>query len=238
MTVDSFHFKKFSCLHSQSSMKIGVDAVILGCWTNVNGRKILDVGTGCGVIALICAQRNNSAMIEAIDIDTASIDEASANFNNSPWSKRLKATLEDFTDYHQNSIDLIISNPPYFDSGIKQPSTNRERARHKSRLSPEIIITHGSRLLSPNGRISLIVPYEQHENLSILASSCHLSLERICHIKGHKDNRFKRSLLEFTSSEPKKTREREIEELILYKDHHNEPTVEYKELCKDFYLKF
>ncbi len=85
-----FRFKQFAVLNDRTAMKVGTDGVLLGAWCPVEGaRRVLDVGTGCGVIALMVAQRNAVAVIDAIDIDPGAIEEARLNFANSAWSERL-----------------------------------------------------------------------------------------------------------------------------------------------------
>ena len=113
MRESLFHFKKFSCHHGLGSIKIGVDAVLIGAWADVSHVvHALDVGTGCGVIALMLAQRNDTALIDAIDIDADAIGQANQNFKESPWSDRLKASLERYNDILLKQYDLIISHPP------------------------------------------------------------------------------------------------------------------------------
>lgn len=227
-----FRFKQFGCHHGQSSMKIGIDAVLLGAWANVEGSTILDVGTGCGVIALMCAQRNAEAQILGIDIDENSVKEAAINFIDSPWAKRLEAKLEDFNNIDLNCIDLIISNPPYFESGLKELTTSRLRARHKNILSPEIIIKKGSLLLSDCGRIALIVPLVQLENLLTIAYNNKLFPVRICKVKGRKELEPKRVLLELS----KITHLKLTEDILILEQTPGIRSHEYNELCKNFYL--
>ena len=118
-TENNFRFKQFNISHAGASMKVGTDAILLGSWTDVsNTNKILDIGTGCGIIALMLAQRSQ-AIIDAIDIDKSSIDEAAINFDNSPWKGRLRSihsSVQDFSKKTNTKYDLIVSNPPYVDS--------------------------------------------------------------------------------------------------------------------------
>ena len=114
-----FRFKQFEVVNDRTAMKVGTDGVLLGAWCPVaEARRVLDVGTGCGVIALMVAQRNRQALIEGIDIDQDSIAEARLNFANSPWNNRLTAIEGDFNDMDGDArYDLIVSNPPYFTNG-------------------------------------------------------------------------------------------------------------------------
>ena len=92
-----FRFKQFSVCHQNSAMKIGVDAVLLGAWIDVNNcNTFLDVGCGCGVISLMIAQRSQNAIISGIDIDKLSVEESVYNAINTEWSDRLSFELKDY----------------------------------------------------------------------------------------------------------------------------------------------
>ena len=133
----TFRFKQFEVLNDRTAMKVGTDGVLLGAWCPVDdAHHVLDVGTGCGVIALMVAQRNPQAVIKGIDIDHDAIMESVLNFNNSPWSNRLSAIETDFNSMidHQR-YDLIISNPPFFTNGVLPTGEARTTARHTSSLS-------------------------------------------------------------------------------------------------------
>ncbi|MGN0237620.1 MAG: tRNA1(Val) (adenine(37)-N6)-methyltransferase [Lepagella sp.] len=230
-----FHFKKFSCHHGLGSIKIGVDAVLIGAWADVSDvEHALDVGTGCGVIALMLAQRNETALIDAIDIDADAIGQAIKNFKESPWSDRLKASLERYNDILLKHHDLIISNPPYFDSGITHPDSSRLVARHQSELSPRELLRHGVDLLSDHGRIALIIPADQADDLVNDAKRIGLCLRRVTLVRGHIDAPIKRALLEFCNY-PVVT---PLENILTLETAPGQPTDQYRQLCKDFYLKF
>lgn len=234
MSDSSFRFKHFCCQHSKSSMKIGVDSVLLAAWADTGGNKILDVGTGCGVISLMCAQRNKDAQIIGIDIDEESVCEAAFNFKNSPWCDRLEAKRIDF-NLIEEKYDLIISNPPYFNSGINNPDTCRLKARHQSTLSPELLIRKGFEILNNNGRLAMIVPYNQIENLINTNYYQNFKLKRLGLVKGNHNSKIKRALLEFEKTSKSISL---IDELIILEETRGEPTERYKNLCKDFYIKF
>ncbi len=236
-----FRFKRFEVYHHRSSMKIGVDAVILGAWADVqNARTVLDVGCGCGVIALIIAQRNQSAQISAIDIDSESVEEAAENFSASPWSDRVMTKEIDFNDYCSQHIernieplDYIISNPPYFDSGINTPNSIRLKARHQGELSPSIILEKGSALLSDKGIIGMVIPVEQTGGLIEFANSMGLNLIRKMIMTGREGREPKRCFIEFG----KESKSVATEQLTIeFSDGSFTP--EYQFLCRDFYLKF
>ena len=242
MDESVFKFKKFNVLHGNGSMKIGVDAVLLGSWVGKKANKILDVGTGCGIISLMLAQRFPEANIFAIDIDAPSIEESQINFRNSPWSSRLKTALIKFPEEIINKkekFDLIVSNPPYFNSGIDFPLSPREKARHQDSLSIFSLIEKSPLLLENEGCLSLIFPIDYLEVAIERGKKYKLEVKRICKIRDNISRPEKRVMLEFVFCE-KILDPPSIESLILFKNGNNnrEPTESYRKLCKDFYLKF
>ncbi|MDE6022766.1 MAG: methyltransferase [Muribaculaceae bacterium] len=228
-------------------MKVGVDGVLVGCWADVEGANaILDVGTGCGVIALIMAQRQPSAEITAIEIDYPSAAEAAGNFKNSPWLERLNLIHGGFPEGLVNNedggdskckFDLIISNPPFFNSGINQVQTPRERARHQGELAPSSLLKESVPLLNPEGSLAMVIPSEFSFQLEALAHSLGYILTRKCLVRGHIDAPLKRVLLQWRFGQKyddKKCRE----EMLTLEVSPGNPTDEYRRLCREFYLKF
>lgn len=156
-----FRFKQFSVNDEASSMKVGTDAVLLGAWVGLDSAfKLLDVGTGCGIIALMVTQRSG-AFVDAVDIDEASVSEARQNFAGSPWQERLHALLVNFIDFAatgSQKYDHIISNPPYFHRSLKAPDPVRCKARHDDELPAPGFFASSLKLLAPGGKISLVLP--------------------------------------------------------------------------------
>lgn len=224
-------------------MKVGVDGVLIGCWADAgDASRILDVGTGCGLIALIMAQRFPHARITGIDIDMPSIEEAMANVKASPWSDRVEVRNASFPDDFLSSdkekglYDFIVSNPPFFNSGITDVSTPRERARHQSILSPASLLENSRHILKKGGGIAMVIPFEESAQVEDKALSLGYFLKRKCLIRGHEKAPWKRVLLEwiYEADMPKVP----SEELLTLESAPGEPTEEYRSLCKDFYLKF
>ncbi|MCM1005277.1 MAG: methyltransferase [Prevotella sp.] len=230
-----FKFKKFTVAHGCSSLPVGFDAVLLGAWTDVSGAEsILDVGCGCGVIALMCAQKNQSAIIHAIDIHAPSVAEAEYNFQNSPWSDRLTASFSDFNLLAKEGrgIDLIISNPPFFNAGVKQVNENaRLQARHAAEFSPQSLITHGAESLSEKGSIALIFPPEEELALLHIANGVGLFARRICRVFSRNQEAPVRVMMQLS----KHYCDCDIMKLRIYAQG-GEYSSEYKKLTKDFHL--
>lgn len=229
----SFRFKQFEVANELSAQKVGTDAVLLGAWTTLRGteRRILDVGTGTGVIALIMAQRSNEAIIAAIDIDHDSVIEATSNFLASPWQERLLAMEAPFQKM-TGQYDLIISNPPFFIDSLKAPDSRRSVARHTDSLSHRDMIENAVRLLSPQGHLSVIYPASEAEMFAGEALSAGLFPERICKVSTKVGAAPKRFMMELSSER----KEPLIEELSIMSG--GDYTAEYRNLTADFYLRF
>lgn len=179
-----FRFKQFAVLNDRTAMKVGTDGVLLGAWCPVEGvRRVLDVGTGCGVIALMIAQRNPIAVLDAIDIDHDAIEEATLNFADSPWNNRLTAIKCDFNSMKEEErYDLIVSNPPYFTNGVLPTGDARTTARHTGTLNYNQLIDKAARLLSDDGSLALITPIEAENDIIQASTFASLPTRRITRV--------------------------------------------------------
>jgi len=155
-------------------MKVGTDAVLLGAWMTVpeSCNAILDIGSGCGVISFMLAQRTN-AQITGIDVDEKSVKEAQINAENFVWKDQVQFIHENVQDFVQKTtqkFDVIVSNPPFFENSLKSPETGRNISRHNDTLPLETLISTVNMLLSDNGRFGVILPLATAEKLEKLAS--------------------------------------------------------------------
>jgi len=234
MSNPYFQFKNFKVFHDKSSMKVGTDAVLLPCLTDLsNAQNILEVGCGSGVISLMCAQLTKAEIL-GIDIHRDSVEQALQNFNLSPWSKRLKAKLISFQELaakNYQKFDLIISNPPFFMGSLKSPQENRNLARHNDSLSQLDLLQSARQLLNPNGHISLILPINEGEELIKLAKEEGFHLTTRVNIQPKPTKPANRIVIELSLVEQKTTLD-----AIIIREESNEYTKAYKELTKDFYL--
>lgn len=235
-----FRFKQFEVQHARSSMKVGVDAVVLGAWVDAAPcRHALEVGCGCGVISLMLAQRFADMEITAIDIHQDSVAEAAANFADSPWSNRLTAASANYLNMERGEVpyDLIISNPPYFDSGVKDIDTPRLTARHCGELNPASLLAHAAGLLAPQGRVVMVVPFDHYEQLCRAAVQIGFTLTRALLMRGREELAPKRAFVEFSRRDASGIPAPLIEVLTV-ETAPNDYTSQYRALCRDFYLKF
>lgn len=157
----AFRFRQFTVEDQHSTMPVGTDAMLLGAWTQPAGAKrILDIGTGCGVLALMMAQRSTAA-VTAIDIDARSAAEAGLNFKQSPWSERLQChglSLQDFQQSQPGTFDLIICNPPFFSGSLRSPSLKRNLARHEAELTHRGLLASVRELLGEADAFATVMP--------------------------------------------------------------------------------
>ena len=153
-------------------MKVGTDGVLLGAWAPIIQQpySILDIGTGTGIIALMLAQRSNAAQIDALEIDEKTYEQATNNFENSPWNDRLfcfHAGLDEFMEEPEDEYDLIVSNPPFYAEDYKTNDDQRDLARFQDALPFEDLIEAADLLLSENGIFAVIIPFSAIISTSI-----------------------------------------------------------------------
>ncbi len=170
-----FQFQQFSIIQEKAAMKVGTDGVLLGIWTPVNSdtHRILDVGTGTGLVALMLAQRCSSARIDAIEIDLPSCEDARRNFDASPWGDRLilsNASFQLFSDSSPDRYDLIVCNPPFFSGGLANSCERKATARHNFSLNNDELLDGTLSLLNEDGRFSVILPFSDYEKFRVKAA--------------------------------------------------------------------
>ena len=254
-----FRFKYFNVVNERSAMKVNTDGVLLGAAMTIltADRRLLDIGTGTGTIALMAAQRalgipgqagddemrsgddevraGGDVLIDAIDVDEPSASEAAANFCESPWEEHLRAhnlSLQDFADSEPGKYDLIFSNPPYFEDSCIAPDERKSTARHTSvGLSYRDIFEFASERLAENGRVSLVLPADQEAALCRYARMCGLHLFRIMRIRTVERKAPIRIITEFS----RQRCQTPAEELLTIMNE-GKYTQEYLSLTKDFYL--
>jgi len=217
-------------------MKTGTDGTLLGAWANVDAcRNILDVGTGTGLIALMLAQRNKKAQIDGIDIDPDACLQASENVSSSPFAEQIRihcVSFQTFAEKINQRYDLIISNPPYFIQSLKSPESKRNMARHDENLSYKELIKLSRPLLAPDGRLALILPFQQKNDVMELANANQLYCIRQTTVYPTAHIPPKRLLIEFSCLLPSLC---ETTDLIL-EDQFHQRSQAYQDLMRAFYL--
>lgn len=249
-----FRFKKFEIKNDASAMKVNTDGVLLGATAPISAtcKNVLDIGTGTGLIALMLAQRladGNGQHITDIDITGIDIEpkaaaEAAENFQASPWAESITAmhcSLKEF-EAQLNGVrlfDLIVSNPPYYDSSLVNPDGRKAMARHTDTLSYREILDFAKERLSSEGILSLILPADQEMPLLRYARMCGLFPARILRIKTVERKKPARIIVNFSKERTAPANgqgqgcEHEDELILMEKGKY---TLKYISLVKDFYL--
>ena len=229
-----FRFKQFTVADERSTQKVCTDSVLLGAWAPLPSEgRILDVGTGCGILALQCAQRT-ACQVEGIDIHEPSVQQARENFRNSPWAGRLVAMCISLQKYKPDVVfDAIISNPPYFSNSLKSPKALRNTARHDEELPLDDFFYHSARLLSPRGTVSLCLPMAEYERALTLAAAHGFFLRSVLYVRGGENSDPYLVLFAFgTAAVTPVSAELNI------RDREGKYTEAYRLLTQGFYLDF
>lgn len=231
-----FQFKQFVVFHDKCAMKVGTDGVLVGAWAQVDGaRRVLDIGTGSGLIALMLAQRNPDAFVTAVDIDGAAVEQARENVNRTPWAGRMEVFRLDIReapeDWH-GRFDAIVSNPPYFVESVKCPHVQRNTARHTDELDFDALLSAVSVLLAEKGCFSVILPSAASADFVALAAGKGLHLLRRTWVHPRQELAAKRVLMAFVKYSCPQT---ETTHLSIEVERHVY-TPEFEELARDFYL--
>lgn len=233
MSNSFFRFKRFCIHHDRCAMKVGTDGVLLGAWGYVEGKRILDIGTGTGLIALMAAQRNPQAMVTGIDIDEEAVLQAQENISKSPFADHVSCTLQDVTTFcPEEPFDAILCNPPFFTENTLPDDTIRALARNSRKLPFSVLVKKVASLLNNNGKFSVIIPYGHMQEFISLCLTEKLYLNRSCIIRTKASKPPRRVLLTFSTIVCDMTDE---SELFLI-NNEGRQSLEYKKLTEPFYL--
>jgi tRNA1Val (adenine37-N6)-methyltransferase len=235
MANNYFNFKQFTIQQDKAVFKVGTDGVLLGAIADLAGAKrILDIGSGTGVIAIMLAQRSNADIV-AIEPDYGSFVQCLENVNLCKWKDRIKVVNSSLQDYQPDmKFDLVVSNPPYFSDSLRNPDPGKSAARHNDSLTNDELLNGASGLMAEGGRLQVIMPNVEG-NLFIAESFRYgLFCNDILKIKPLPTSEIRRLILTFSRQRLRPT------EKFLTIEHgkRHEFTEEYIDLTKDFYLKF
>lgn len=230
-----FEFKQFRIEQNHAGMRVNTDGVLLGAWTPVeNSGRILDIGTGTGLIALMLAQRSE-AQIDAVEIDEGALKDASLNFENSHWSGRLQLiskSVQEFSATTSKTYDLLVCNPPFFSNGIVPKDQRKCLARHSSALRMDELFGAASRLMKNDGLFSVIFPADEERRMVKTASEFGFYLKTITRVRPKPGKNFIRVLACFCRY---KTACR-FDELCIETEERHHYTPECERILRPYYL--
>ncbi|NNN45947.1 MULTISPECIES: tRNA1(Val) (adenine(37)-N6)-methyltransferase [unclassified Vibrio] len=233
MKSNPFKFKQFSITQQQCGMPVSTDGVMLGAWAFTHSpKRILDIGSGTGLLSLMCAQRFAQVSICAIDIDPLAFNSTTHNVALSPWQERIEVYQQDIlTTLFSTHFDGVICNPPYFTSGEMAHSYSRALARHTQNLTHSSLIDRLADLLTEDGRACFILPIKEGKSFIQLAQQQGWYLTRLCEVSPTPSKAVHRLLFELS----KKMSQVERSKLTIHTK--NGYSDDFIALTRDFYLK-
>lgn len=234
MSNSWFQFKQFTVRQDSCAMKVGTDGVLLGAWFTLEpGQKVLDIGSGTGLVALMAAQRG-AGSVTAVEIDGPAARQAVSNAMSSPWADRISVVESDISGFMPDCrFDRIVCNPPYFRNSLRCPDSGRNAARHNDSLSYETLVRCVSRMLSCTGTFSAVLPYDMAETFISSAFQAGLYAARRTDVVTVTGKKPKRTLIEFSMNPSGCSNS-----LLNMVGANGEETPEYTSLVKEFYLKY
>ncbi|AHG19093.1 tRNA (adenine-N6)-methyltransferase [Chania multitudinisentens RB-25] len=233
-----FTFKQFFVAHDRCAMKVGTDGVLLGAWALLGqARRLLDIGCGSGLIALMLAQRAAAeAIIDAVELDSEAAAQARENVLESPWPQKIQVYTQDihyFARHHTHCYDLIVSNPPYFEPAVACRDRARTNARYTETLTHDALLDCAERLIAEGGHFCLILPYAIGEAFEVNAHQRGWYSARRLNISDQAETLRHRMLLALTRNPVEKE---ETELAIKLAD--GSYTADFRQLITDFYLNY
>lgn len=237
MANSFFEFRQFTIKQDSCAMKVGTDAVLLGAWSNFGTTdrecRILDIGTGTGILAIMAAQKNPAAIIDAVEIDHEAFLQASENVKSCQWKENIKVTESNVSDFApERKYDFIVSNPPYFDKSLKSPDSQRSVARHTDTLSFDELAASINRLLDNEGSAYIIIPADAEDSMCGSAISHSLCISHKANIITKEGQQAKRIILVLRHKTATYT-----EETITIRNADGTFTEQYVKMTGDFYFR-
>lgn len=233
-----FYFKKFKIDQTNCAMKVNTDGVLIAALSDFNEpKKILDVGTGTGLIALMLAQKYPKSLIHGVEINEDSANAARKNFSNSPFDDRISlfnSSIKDHFSTHEECYDLIISNPPFFINSLTSQNLQRGMARHTDFSFFDELLGHSVNHLNKNGRLCVILPiHTAHLFKALMARTGVWKVGKETFIYSYPDSKAHRVIMVMEME----GKDRVEEKFVIYKSR-GVYSEEYRALLKDYLTIF
>lgn len=215
-------------------MKVCTDSCLFGAWAaseiqSFENSRLLDIGTGTGLLSLMIAQQNSLIKIDAIEIEKKDALQAANNVSESVFAKKINVINEDIKTFNSDiKYDNIICNPPFFSNSLLSPDVDKNTAKHQSELDLKTLINISKNLLKPTGDFFLLMPYVRYNE--IISEIRNIS--KMVKVRPHSNKDFFRIMIKFSD------RNSSLQESEISIKENGEYTEEFKILLKNFYLDF
>jgi tRNA1Val (adenine37-N6)-methyltransferase len=233
-----FQFKQFTIFHDRCAMKVTTDGCLFGAWVakelreiDADSKKLLDAGTGTGLLSLMIAQKNG-VKIEAVEIDAAAAGQAVENIRDSPWAEKIEVLQSDILEHHGGPYDFIVSNPPFYEQELTGPDPAKNLAHHSHQLRLKELLEYIKLHLELSGYFFLLLPYKRIKEIQSLFSKLQLFPLKTVLVKQTVHHAPFRCMIM-----GKVNRNNHAQEsTIVIKNGEEQYTGEFVELLKDYYL--
>jgi tRNA1Val (adenine37-N6)-methyltransferase len=234
MPNDYFEFKQFTVWQGGCSQKVSTDACLFGAWTAKHCKPVkhvLDIGAGTGLLMLMMAQKHD-VNIDGIEIEKDCAGQMRGNLLSSPWKERLNGIEGDVRAYlFEKKYDLIISNPPFYEKQLQAADTSKNLAWHSSELSFAELFGMASTLLTPEGKFSVIVPYNRKEETLTFGAQSGLLAEIILTVRHTRNHPYTRCMIMFSKIE-----QALVEKTLDIRNDDGSYSDDFSELLAGYYL--
>ena len=242
MANNYFRFKQFTIQQDKAAMKVTTDGCLFGAWVakqiseqTITAVKIIDIGTGTGILSLMIAQKNPDCSIDAVEIDNNAYEQANENIISSPWKENIRVVQADIKSFEPGKkYDTIFCNPPFYENELKAEDEKRNVAHHDGGLSFNELFAIIKQRLTPEGHFYLLLPYKRNEEIRNLFLEHQLELSQLIFVKQSVNHGYFRIMLCGRLPSEKKG-ETVIEEMAI-KDNNDNYTPAFVSLLKDYYL--
>ncbi|MXV51214.1 methyltransferase [Pedobacter sp. HMF7647] len=218
-------------------MKINTDGVLLAALlVSETPKRIIDIGTGTGVIALMLAQRFENAALTGIELDEKAVKTAKKNFSESSFLSRVEAYSGPFQSYfvaEQEPVDLIVSNPPFFIDALKSPNKQKEIAKHADMSFFDDLLLAAKTFLKQSGELWLILPPDTAQKVLIAAEKFDFHLHLMIRLKSFESSQEHRHIISLS----KQKRQVHETQFVIYSGP-GQYSAQYREALKDFFINF
>lgn len=227
-----FRFKQFTIQQDQCAMKVCIDSCIFGAWVSVSeSEKILDIGTGTGLLSLMLAQKAKSLLIDAVEIDNDAYLQASQNIKQSP---QISLYHSDIQSFDKSDYDLIIVNPPFYLDALRSPHAQKNKAKHQETLTLKELANQVSLRLNPFGKAAIMLPPPEMRIMEALMNTLGFESERHLKVRHQKCMKVFREMIEFSKKESVLT----SKELYIKEEDNKTYSDDFQALLKDYYIIF